>query len=137
MGLTYKKSDLDAQIRALTKANAEFKGMITEEMENIAPAIQTSMEFYSDLQKNRISEKMIEGMGVEVSKTGTQLRFGFIKNFIDYFRYQTITGFRHWGSGEFIAPSLALSDAKYDAEALMHEGARRVRRNYMQRLRRR
>lgn len=137
MGLQYKKSDIDAQIRALTRANAEFKGMIAKEMESIKPAIQASMEFHSDLAKNRITGDMVDAMQVEVSGTKTQLRFGFLRSIQKYFQWQTITGFTHWKSGEFIAPSLALSDAKYDAEILMHEAAQRVRRNFMARLRRR
>lgn len=137
MGLKYKKNDIDAQIRALSAASSEFKGMIAKEMESIAPAIQNSMEFHSDLQKDRVSGDMVEAMDVEVSGTKTQLRFGFLKGFQNYFSYQTITGFTHWTSGKFIRPSLALSDAKYDAEELMREAMQRVRRNFMARLRRR
>lgn len=137
MGLKYRRGDLDAKTRALAQASSEFKGMIAAEMESIKPPIQAAMVAYSDMRKNRISGDMVDAMDVEVSKTATQLRFGFLRGVQDYFRFQTITGFRHWKSGEFIEPSLALSDAKLDAQELMDEAAVRIRRNFMQRIRRR
>ena len=137
MGLKYKQSTLDAQIRGLTRASAEFKGMIADEMESIVPAVEASMIFNSDMHKNRITSDMVNAMHAEVARTKTTLRFGFLREIKDYFRYQTITGFTHWKSGAFIAPSLALSDAKEDAKVLMDEAAKRIRRNFMARLRRR
>lgn len=137
MGLKYKRGDIDRQIRALAQASAEFKPMVTKELESIKPAAVNSMKYHSDLQKNRISGDMVDAMDAEVSGTGLQLRFGFLKNFQQYFSWQTITGFTHWKSGKFIAPSLALEDAKYDVQELMQEAMARVRRNFMARLRRR
>jgi hypothetical protein len=43
-------------------------------------------------------------------------KFGFLGEKADYFKYQTITGFNHWLSGEFIEPTFALRDAKVIAE---------------------
>lgn len=137
MGLKYNQASLNAQIRSLSQASSEFKGMIADEMETIREPIKASMQFHSDLHKNRITGKMVDAMDAEVSRTATTLRFGFIKDFQDYFRFQTITGFTHWISHEFIRPSLALADAKLDAQELMHEAAIRIRRNFMARLRRR
>ena len=135
MGLRYKRADLEGTIRSLAAANSEFKGMITKEMESIRPAIQASMEFHSDAEKGRVSGDMVDAMDTQVA--GLQLRFGFLKKLQDYFQYQTITGFTHWGSGKYIEPSLALSDAKLDAQELMQEASVRIRRNFMARLRRR
>lgn len=136
MGLKWKRSQIDAQIRALANANKELKPMIRRELEAIKPAIENSMEFNSDMHKNRISGDMVDDMQAEVSGTGTELRFGFLKKFQDYYGWQTITGFTHWRSGKFIAPSLALNDAKLDAQDLMIEAMRRVKRNFAARLRR-
>ena len=138
MGVRYKRSNLDADIRNLSRASKEFKGMIHNEMESIAPAIEDAMVFYSRAAgKKRQSGKMEDAMRAEVSGTGLQLRFGFVRRLLNYFQYQTVTGFTHWNSGKFIEPSLALNDAKADAELLMREAAVRVRRNFMARLRRR
>ena len=137
MGLKYSQSTLNSTIRNLTTASSEFKGMIADEMETIKDPIIASMQFHSDLQKNRISEDMVNAMDAEVARTKTTLRFGFIKEFKDYFRWQTITGFTHWGSGAFIRPSLAIADAKQDAVILMEEASRRIMRNFSARLRRR
>jgi hypothetical protein len=45
--------------------------------------------------------------------------FGFTDESELYFALQTITGFRHWGAGEFIAPTFALIDAARIAFASM------------------
>lgn len=137
MGLKYKQAALDSTIRGLTQASSEFKGMIGDEMETLVEPVKNAMIFNSDMHKNRISSDMVNAMDAEVARTKTTLRFGFIKEFEDYYRFQTISGFTHWKSGKFIAPSLALSDAKEDAMVLMHEAAVRIRRNFMARLRRR
>lgn len=137
MGVKWSRSNIDSQMRALANASAELKPMIRKELEDIAPAAVNAMHAYSDMQKNRITGDMVDAMDAEVSKTGMQLRFGFIKNLQKYFQWQTITGFTHWRSGEFIAPSLAIADAKLDVEELMQEAMQRVRRNFMARLRRR
>lgn len=137
MGVKWSRSNVDAQMRALASAEKELKPMIRKEIESIRPAVQAAMEFNSDMHKNRITGDMVDAMDTEVSGTGMQLRFGFIKNFKDYFNWQTISGFTHWSSGKFIAPSLAIQDAKLDAEELFTEAMQRVRRNFMARLRRR
>jgi hypothetical protein len=43
---------------------------------------------------------------------------GFIDGAADYYIYQTVTGFRHWLSGEFIDPTHALRTA---SEKAYHE----------------
>ncbi len=43
-------------------------------------------------------------------------KFGFTGAQADYFLYQTVTGFTHWLSEEFITPTFALRDAKIKAE---------------------
>lgn len=44
-------------------------------------------------------------------------KFGFLDKQADYFLYQTVTGFQHYISGEFIEPTFALRDAKVNAES--------------------
>ena len=55
----------------------------------------------------------------EVELTGKQVigRFGFLGVKADYFLYQTVTGFTHYLSGDFIEPTFALRDSKIAAEA--------------------
>ena len=126
---------LRANIEALTSASAEFDNMIDAEMSKIAPAVKDSLDYHSDLQKNRITGDMVDALGAEWK--GKQLRFGFIRGLgALYQKLQTISGFTHLG-GEFIRPSLAIKDAAEDATLLMREAQRRIRRNFMQRLRRR
>lgn len=125
------------QIRALAKASSEFKGMIGDEMETLVEPARMSMVGYSNLTKNQITSNMVNSMDAEVAKTGTQLRFGFLHNVEDYYRYQTITGFEHWRSGKLIAPSLAIAETKQDMMPLMYNAAKRIRRNFMARVRRR
>lgn len=43
-------------------------------------------------------------------------KFGFLGQRADYFLYQTVTGFTHWLSGQFIEPTFALRDARVVAE---------------------
>ncbi len=43
-------------------------------------------------------------------------RFGFVGEQAQYFLYQTVTGFEHWLSADFIEPTFALRDAKIKAE---------------------
>lgn len=43
-------------------------------------------------------------------------KFGFVDEKADYYMYQTITGFNHYMSGDFIEPTFALRDAKVIAE---------------------
>ena len=136
MGVKWSRTNVDAQMRALAAANKELKPMIRRELEAIRPAVVNSMHATSDMHKNRISGDMTRDMKAEVSGTGTQLRFGFIDVFKDYYNWQTISGFTHWSSGKFIAPSLAIQDAKLDSQELFIEAMRRVRRNFMARLRR-
>jgi hypothetical protein len=135
VGLKWSRAQHDASIRALRQASAEFDDMINKEMVTLEVPIRQAMVAYSDMQKNRISHDMVNAMQAKVA--GSQLRMGFLGDFQNYYQYQTITGFVHWRSGEFIPPSLAIEDAKQDAQLLMDEASQRIRRNFMARLRRR
>lgn len=55
------------------------------------------------------------GFSLDSAKT----RYGFVDEFREYYRFQTITGFRHARSreGKFIAPTFALRDSIAPAEA--------------------
>lgn len=48
-----------------------------------------------------------------VSSTLSQIRaqYGFVDAYDDYMVYQTVTGFTHYLSGEYIAPTFALRDS--------------------------
>lgn len=61
---------------------------------------------------------MISEITDEIELRGKEIigRFGFLNQKADYFLYQTVTGFTHWLSGEFIEPTFALRDAKIIAE---------------------
>lgn len=56
-------------------------------------------------------------------------RFGFLDQQAEYFLYQTVTGFTHWLSGEFIEPTFALRDAKILAEGEVVEAIERAIRS--------
>lgn len=66
---------------------------------------------------------MISEITDEVELRGQEIigRFGFLNQKADYFLYQTVTGFTHWLSGEFIEPTFALRDAKILAEGQVIE----------------
>jgi hypothetical protein len=51
--------------------------------------------------------------------TGSTFRtsYGFVGDFKEYFRVQTVTGFRHNRSAAFIAPTFALRDSRGPVEA--------------------
>lgn len=53
---------------------------------------------------------------VEASASLIIGKFGFLDEKADYYMYQTITGFNHYLSGNFIEPTFALRDAKVIAE---------------------
>jgi hypothetical protein len=141
MGVTGVQA-LRIQIQNLAAAESEFEGMINKEMKIIAPAVTDSMHFNSDVMKNRISGDMVRAMKTRVE--GMRMRFGFIDGYQPngrddsglYMKLQTVTGFTHRG-GQWIAPSLALKESQEDAKLLMNEASRRIRKNFMQRLRRR
>lgn len=135
MGLKWSRAQLNGSIRALRQASSEFDNMINTEMRTLETPIKQAMVAYSDYQKNRITGDMVRAMDARVA--GSQLRMGFLNEMQDYYQYQTITGFTHWKSGEFIRPSLAIEDAKQDAQVLMDAASERIRRNFMARLRRR
>lgn len=40
-----------------------------------------------------------------------ETQYGFVDEYEDYFKYQTVTGFHHSRSGEMIAPTFALRDS--------------------------
>jgi hypothetical protein len=40
-----------------------------------------------------------------------ETRYGFVDEFRQYFGYQTVTGFQHNRSGQYIGPTFALRDS--------------------------
>lgn len=56
-------------------------------------------------------------------------KFGFLDEQQDYFMYQTITGFTHYLSGDFIEPTFALRDAGVLAESDVVEAIKSAIRN--------
>lgn len=133
MGVTYQ-TNLRNAIADLARAENEFKGMIEDGIDTLVPITQETMRMYSDMHKNRISEDMVNAMTAE--RRGFSLKFGFLGARELYYKLQTVTGFTHLG-GKYIAPSLALKDTEADTKERVREMQVRIRRNFMQRLRRR
>ena len=86
----------------------------------VEAAVQNAREFTAERgtansgHSGRIeTSEMIGAIKGEVDAKADQIlgKFGFIGEQADYFKYQTITGFHHWLSGEFIEPTYALRDA--------------------------
>lgn len=61
---------------------------------------------------------MVAAIQHEVELSGREIigKFGFLGKQADYFLYQTVTGFNHYLSGDFIEPTFALRDAQLIAE---------------------
>lgn len=77
------------------------------------------------------SGAMAEAIKHEVELSGKEIigRFGFIGQQADYFLYQTVTGFTHYLSGDFIEPTFALRDAQVIAEGEVIEAIERAIRS--------
>lgn len=72
---------------------------------------------------------MIEALRPErVSVTTTEIhcRYGFIREYEEYFKYQTVTGFRHNRSGRYIGPTFALRDSIGPTREFARNAARRI-----------
>lgn len=75
---------------------------------------------------------MIEAISSKVEFEAKMIigEVGFINDMQDYYLYQTVTGFRHWLSGERINPTGALAEAAViaskDAEAAIAAAIRSV-----------
>lgn len=72
---------------------------------------ESSMRFNTDriltgAMINAISSRMLD-----VNEDGASGEFGFINQFEDYFKYQTVTGFTHNRSSKYIEPTFALRDS--------------------------
>lgn len=76
---------------------------------------------------------MIEALSsrVEVEASRIVGEFGFVGEKADYYILQTVTGFRHWISDQFIEPTFAIRDAgniaSDDMLAAMRAALRRVK----------
>lgn len=60
-----------------------------------------------------------------VSKTDSEIhkQYGFVDEFEEYFKYQTVTGFVHNRSGRYIGPTFALRDSiNPTRERMIQEG---------------
>lgn len=57
--------------------------------------------------------RMYDAIRSEVTEEGDTIvaKYGMLDDQEDYFKYQTVTGFTHNRSGEYIAPTFALQDA--------------------------
>lgn len=72
---------------------------------------------------------MIDAIGGQVFQDGVNLivgRFGFTTQRELYFALQTVTGFKHYLSGEFIEPTYAFRDALVLAVVQLVEGLKDV-----------
>jgi len=76
---------------------------------------------------------MVEAMKDKVTLEGGRIvgEFGFVDELADYYVYQTVTGFTHWISGEYITPTFAIRDAgekaRYEMVAAIKAAIRSVR----------
>lgn len=106
----------------------------------VESAVQNAREFTAErgtrtsLGGGRIeTSAMIGAIKGEVETKAKQVigKFGFIGQQEDYFLYQTVTGFNHWLSAEFIEPTFALRDAEQiaigDLGAAIQAAIRNVR----------
>ena len=60
------------------------------------------------------TERMADAIISRMESTGPAVirgAYGFLDDQEEYFKYQTVTGFTHNRSGEYIAPTFALQDA--------------------------
>ncbi len=55
-----------------------------------------------------------------------EAQYGFVDEYEKYFGMQTITGFRHNRSGEYIAPTFALRDSIGPTNAFARDAARKA-----------
>lgn len=111
---------------ALVKLPETVAGQLYEELAHsmeviIQAAVLNAKEFTASRGRPTSSgggrvdtAKMIEAIKGDVDLSTRQImgKFGFIDEQIDYFLYQTSTGFTHWLSGQFIEPTFALRDAE-------------------------
>lgn len=74
---------------------------------------------YAKSQTDRIDTRaMLEAIGHEVEYRANSIvaAFGFTGDVQAYYVFQTVTGFTHYLSGNFIEPTFALRDARVRAE---------------------
>lgn len=74
---------------------------------------------YAKSQTDRIdTAEMLNAISHEVQVRANSITaaFGFTGDVKAYYVYQTVTGFTHWLSGQFIEPTFALRDARVRAE---------------------
>ena len=62
---------------------------------------------------------------VSFSPDLVEARYGFVDEFEEYFRMQTVTGFTHNRSGETIQPTFALRDSIGPTNAFARDAAKR------------
>lgn len=82
--------------------------------EQMVGVVEEAVADAKDLTRDRVDTgKMLESITWNVQNGAREVigRFGFTQEREDYFVYQTVTGFTHWLSGEYIEPTYALQDA--------------------------
>lgn len=102
----------------------------------IAEAVEHAKQFTNDRgtgyngHAGRVDTgAMINAIGGKVFQDGVSLiigQFGFTTERELYFALQTVTGFKHWISGEFIEPTYAFRDSLILAVQQLIEGLKDV-----------
>jgi hypothetical protein len=103
-------------------SDAEFIGMGDKLVEQVAkimaPVMATIIQNAVADAKARSADRVLTGTmisaiegKVEASARDVAGKFGFLGEQQDYFIYQTVSGFHHWLSSDFIEPTFALRDA--------------------------
>lgn len=104
----------------------------------VMAAVQNSKEYTaergrpSSFGSGRIeTSEMIGAIKGDVELKAKEIigKFGFLDQQANYFLYQTVTGFSHYLSGDFIEPTFALRDAEILAESDVVEAIKAAIRN--------
>lgn len=113
-------------VRWVKGSPAQFVGMgerIEKQLyRSLAAAMFTIAVQAADDAKNRTDRIDTEAMRnaisheVELRAKSITAAFGFTGDVQAYYVFQTVTGFRHYLSGNFIEPTFALRDARIRAE---------------------
>jgi hypothetical protein len=113
-------------VRWIKGSPAQFAGMGERIVEQLYRSLGEAMftiavqaADYAKSQTDRVDKgAMLEAISHRVESRANSITaaFGFTEEVRAYYVFQTVTGFRHWLSGEFIEPTFALRDARVRAE---------------------
>lgn len=139
MPLTWTKGSANGFVSIGDRIFASLYNELANAMGAIVmAAVQNSKEFTAERGRpsstgtGRIeTSEMIGAIKGDVELKAQEIigKFGFTEAQENYFLYQTITGFTHYLSGDFIEPTFALRDAGVLAESDMIEAIKAAIQN--------